>query len=129
MAQPSFPLFRPALEEPPEDLVFSVSDVLEREVRRAALEGPDPAANRRVRLTLDIDVSTIDAVQALAHATGTTRRAMATRLLDGAVWEAVNELCRRAQGKDSEPEYEAVLDVFTDAHNELRRRREQADAA
>lgn len=126
MPQPSFPLFQPALHDPPEDMVFSVSDVLDREVRRAALEGPDPEAIERQRISLDLDSRTLDAVQALAHATGSTRRAMATKLIDAAVWQAVNELCRNAQGTNAEPEYAAVLDVFQDAYNELRARRDKA---
>jgi hypothetical protein len=129
MGQTSFPLFRPAVEEPPEDLVFSVSQALYHEVKRAALIGPDPAAIERVRLTLDVSVHTIDALQALATATGSSRRAMATKLLDAAVWEAVNDLSQNAQGAQAIPEYEAVLFEFEEAYNSLRAQRLEDEAA
>lgn len=119
MDQPSFPLFKPAIERPGDDAVFSVSDVLHREVMRAALDGPDADAVRRQRISLDVDHNTLDALHALGVALGSTRRAMATKLLEGAVWEAVNGLARAA-ADDRAHEYAAVLDVFQTAWDQRR---------
>lgn len=118
MTQPSFPLFKPAIERLPEDLTFSVSDVLHREVMRAALDGPDPDAVHRQRISMDLPVHTLDALHALGAALGSTRRAIATKLLDGAVWEAVNEISRMAQ--DDRVEYQAVAEVFDTEYRERR---------
>lgn len=121
MAVRTFPLFKPAMEDPPEDLPASVADVFDREVRRAALMGSDPEADVRLALTVDLPSTTLDALQALANATGSSRRAMGSKLLTAAIWEAVNELHRHAQEL---PEYEAVLSEFSEAFNEARAARE-----
>lgn len=120
MAALNFPLFKPAIEEPPEELPPSVSDLLDREVRRAALVGSDPDADARGAMTVDLPTTALDALQALATATGSSRRAMGGKLLNAAIWEAVNELAHHAQGSRSLPEYEAVFSEFTDEFNELR---------
>lgn len=127
MAAANFPLFKPAIEEPPEDLPPSVSDLLDREVRRAALVGSAPDAEGRASMTLDLPLVTLDALQALARATGSSRRAMGGKLLDAAIWQAVNELARHAQGAQSLPEYEAVFSEWTDEFNALREARKEAD--
>lgn len=124
MAALTFPLFRPVLNEPPEELPPSVSDLLDREVRRAALVGSDPDAVERAALTVDLPTVALDALQALANATGSSRRAMAGKLLNTAIWQAVNELSHHAHGSQSLPEYEAVYAEFNDAFNELRASRE-----
>ena len=120
MSPSTFPLFRPAIEEPPEDLNYGVSDLIDREVRRAALMGPDPDAVTKTQMTLDIPDIAIDALQALATAIGSSRRAMAGKLLEAAVWQAVNELHHHANDM---PEYEAVRDLFTDAFNAAKQAR------
>jgi hypothetical protein len=125
MPQPSFPLFKPALDEPPDDLVFSVEELVDREVRRAALVGPDSDAVERIRISIDLNTHAIDALQALATALGSSRRATAAKLLNIAIWDAVNQLARRGaeSNPDAEPEYQAVLDVFQSAYDELRAKR------
>ena len=124
MTAANFPLFKPAIEDPPEELPPSISDLLDREVHRAALVGSDPDAVARAPMTVDLPTVALDALQALANATGSSRRAMGGKLLNTAIWEAVNELARHAQGSQSLPEYEAVFYVFTEAFNELRAARE-----
>lgn len=124
MDQPSFPLFKPAIERPADDAVFSVSDVLHREVMRAALDGPDDSAAERQRISLDVGLHTLDALHALGVALGSTRRAMATKLLEGAVSEAVNGLARMASDRNG-VEYAAVLDVFQGAWDKRRADRAQ----
>lgn len=117
--QPSFPLFKPAIERLPDELTTSVSEVLHREVMRASLEGTDPTAVEHQRISLDIDVHTLDALHALGVALGSSRRAMAKKLLESAVWEAINDLSRMAN--DDRPEYAVVLDIFQSAYNEKRK--------
>jgi hypothetical protein len=124
VAQKSFPLFTPARQDIPDEATFSVSGMLDREVRRAALDGPDPDAIQRQRITLDVDVRTLDALQALALATGSSRRSMAHKLLEAATWEAVNDLCSRGQGSDSDPLFAAVYDEFSAALDALRKERD-----
>ena len=123
--QPSFPLFKPAVEKLPEELTRSVSDVLHSEVMRAAMEGPDTESVERQRISLDLDVHTLDALHALGVSLGSTRRAMATKLLVGAVWEAVNDLSRMAHsdGHQDHPEYQAVAELFEAAYLERRHAR------
>lgn len=118
MPVPTFSLFKPAIEDPPEDLIRGVSDLLDLEVRRAALKGADPDAITRNPLTVDMDEHTVAALGALARATGSSRRAMGSKILNAAVWEAVNELHRLGNHEEL-PEYEAVLAEWTDAYNEL----------
>ena len=124
MAAANFPLFKPAIEDPPDELPPSVSDLLDREVRRAALVGSDPDAEARASMTVDLPTVALDALQALANATGSSRRAMGGKLLNAAIWQAVNDLARHAQGSQSLPEYEAVFYEFTAAFNDLRAGRE-----
>lgn len=119
MPPPSFPLFKPAIDEEPEDLIAGVSDLLDLEVRRAALKGIDPDAVTRTPLTTDINDHTLAALGALARAMGSSRRAMGSKLLTAAVWQAVNELHHHG-ADDRMPEYSAVLHEWTDAYNELK---------
>jgi len=119
MAPHNFPLFQPAIEHPPEVSSPTVSDLVDREVRRAALIGPDPYRDVRKTITSDLPQEAITALQALANATGTSRRALGSRLLKAAIWQAVDELARHGKGTQSLPEYEAVFELFTEAFNDL----------
>lgn len=120
MSAASFPLFRPVAEDIPDDPPGSISDLLDREVRRAALVGSDPDADERLTLTVDLPATAVDALQALATATGSSRRAMGSKLLTAAVWQAVQELHHFGQGERAVGEYEAVLEHWVEAYNDAR---------
>ena len=119
MAQHNFPLFQPAIEHPPDVSSLTVSAVMDREVQRAALIGPDPYRDPRKTITSDLPQEAMNALQALANATGTSRRALGSRLLKAAIWQSVDELSRRGQGDRSCPEYVAVFDLWLEAFNDL----------
>lgn len=104
----------------PDDPPGSVSDLLDREVRRAALVGSDPDVDERQTLTVDMPLTALDALQALAKGTGSSRRAMGSKLLTAAIWQAVAELHRLGSGEDALGEYEAVLAHWVDAYNDAR---------
>lgn len=118
MSQPSFPLFQPARENDLDAPLMGVFDIVRHEVMRAALEGSDPDAVTRVRFTLDLTDHIEQHLQALAHALGSSRRAMAAKLLTGAVLDAVNML---SQESHQDPESAAVFDVYCDALNKLKK--------
>lgn len=112
MAQPSFPLFQPARDNDNDQVFMGVFDIVRHEVTRAALDGIDPDAVTRVRFTIDLPSGIEQHLQALSHALGSSRRAMAAKLLTGAVLDAVNMLNQESR---EEPESAAVYDVYCDA--------------
>ncbi len=122
MAQPSFPLFKPARDDWPEDPEFGVFDVLRNEARRAAFEGSGEGDN--VRFSLDIPDWCERHLQAMATALGMSRRALGAKLLKGAILEAMNTLSREGQRKDPDPEFYAVWSEYEAALEQ-----QQKDAA
>lgn len=117
MSQPSFPLFQPAREDPDEPVFMGLYDVIRHEVTRAALEGSDPDAITRVRFTIDLTDHIEQHLQALAYALGSSRRAMAAKLLTGAVLDTVNTLSQESR---TDPESAAVFDVYCDSLAKLK---------
>ena len=115
MSQPSFPLFKPVADRDRELIVMGVDDVLRNEIRRAALTGSDPDAVTRVRFSVDLTPHIEQHLQALAHALGSSRRAMGAKLLTGAVLDAINTLRHEATDPNADPEAAAVFDVYCDA--------------
>lgn len=121
MAQPSFPLFKPVLDSDQDHIVLGVYDVIRNEVRRAALVGADPDAATHVRFSVDVSPHIEQHLQALAHALGSSRRAMGAKLLTGAVLDAINTLRHEASMDDADPESAAVFDVYCDALDKLKK--------
>lgn len=115
MSQPSFPLFQPANDHDRDHIVLGVDDVNRNEIRRAALTGSDPDAITRVRFSVDLPPHIEQHLQALAHALGSSRRAMGAKLLTGAVLDAINTLRHEATNPHADPEAAAVFDVYCHA--------------
>lgn len=120
VSQPSFPLFKPARRHPDDEMFFSLADVVHREVMRASLDGPDPDAIEKTRFTLDLPTGIEEHLQALATAMGSSRRAMAAKLLTGAILETLTLL---QQADESEVETKAVWLTYCEALDELRKAR------
>jgi hypothetical protein len=117
VTQPSLPLFTRTDDEPPTDLVFGVFDVLRAEVQRACYEGADPEIEPHTRFSIDLPTGMEHHLRALATALGTSRRALAARLLSGAILDSLNSL---QQGADSH-EFAAVLEEYQTALAALRK--------
>jgi hypothetical protein len=118
--QPEFPLFEPRERDDERDVVTDVFSTIVHEVNRAAYVGRDTSEVERVRFSVDVPDWLDLHVRALAIALGTSRRALAAKLLNGAILEAINVLQREGSGPNAEVHFIAVLDTYNDAMKDLR---------
>lgn len=122
MKQPEFPLFDQLYREPPDERegVTDVFSTIVQEAYRAAYVGRDMSDVEQVRFSVDIPDWLDEHLRALAIALGSSRRALAAKLLTGAVLEAVNHLGREGSGPNAELHFMAVNDTYVDALKDLR---------
>lgn len=112
--QPEFPLLF-SRDDPHADFIHDVFSTVLKEAQRAAFVGRDDEAVERVRFSIDLPVGMNEHLQALAIALGSSRRAMATKLLTGAILEAVNAIEREGSRTDPEMHWAVVRDEYQDA--------------
>lgn len=119
MKQPEFPLFEPRDRLDEERVVTDVFSTIVQEVERAAYVGRDEAAQEKVRFSVDVGEWLDRHLRALAIALGTSRRALAAKLLSGAILEAINTLEKEGQGDNAHVHFVAVRDTYLEALKEL----------
>ncbi len=123
MVQRSFPLTVGLEPDAPDEVVLGVFDVLRYEAYRAAFVGGDPDAPEPVKFTVQLSPDMDAHARALAVALGTSRRALASKLLTGAIIETLNTL--RTSRPDEVPSREeialsVVWDEYLEALAEIR---------
>jgi hypothetical protein len=117
MVQRSFPLTTGLEPDAPDEVVFGVFDVLRNEAYRAAFVGVDADAPEPVKFTVQLSPDMDAHARALAVALGTSRRALASKLLTGAILETLNTL-RNARGHEVPTREEISLTVVWDEYLE-----------